>query len=179
MRYVIALVAAVFAGLVTGLFSARYVGSDHMQRAIPALVVAVGTAFAVLAVACFLIARHADRAGVEQMSRLLLWVVFALAAVPGLAWFVLWLSDADPQALFGLAAVVVGGLPVLVAWRKPRALPPTLGFCLLVPIAMLVLWQRLFLVLPISTAVTGGWLLALALLSYARRPRSKTVVPSN
>jgi hypothetical protein len=165
--------------VISGLGSAHFLGSSGLQVAIPALLVAVIVGLAVLTAGAFLVARQADRETVERMARHLLWVVFAFAALPGLVWFVLWLSDGSPQAWFGLAAVVVGGMPVLAVRRKPSALPLTLGFGLLTGIAALLLWQLLFLFLPISAAVTGGWLLVLALLGYARRRRPETVVPSN
>lgn len=178
-RYATALVTACVAGVISGLGSAHFVGSTGLQRAIPALVVAAVVGLAVLAAGAFLVARQADRETVERMARHLLWVVFGLAALPGLAWFVLWLSDGSAQALFGVAAVVIGGLPVLATHRRPSALPLTLGFGLAAGIAALLLWQPLFLFLPISTAVTGGWLLVLALLGYARHRATETVVPSN
>lgn len=178
-RYVTALITACVAGVISGLGSAHFLGSDGLQRAIPALLVAAVVGLAVLTVSAFLVARRADRETIERMAKHLLWVVFAFAALPGLVWFALWLSGGSAQALYGLAAVVLGGLPVLAATRKPAALPLTMGFCLLVGLATLVLWQRLFLLLPISASVTGGWLLVLALLGYARRRRTKTVVPSN
>jgi hypothetical protein len=178
-RYVTALITACVAGVISGLGSAHFLGSSGLQVAIPALLVAVIVGLAVLTAGAFLVARQADRETVERMARHLLWVVFAFAALPGLVWFVLWLSDGSPQAWFGLAAVVVGGMPVLAVRRKPSALPLTLGFGLLTGIAALLLWQLLFLFLPISAAVTGGWLLVLALLGYARRRRPETVVPSN
>lgn len=178
-RYVTALITACVAGVISALGSAHFLGSDGMQRGIPALLVAAVVGLAVLTVGAFLIARRADRETIERMARHLLWGVFALAALPGLAWFALWLSGGNAQALYGLAAAALGGLPVLAAMRKPAALPLTLGFCLLVGVATVVLWQRLFLLLPISAAVTGGWLLVLALLGYARRRRTETVVPSN
>jgi hypothetical protein len=178
-RYVTALITACVAGVISGLGSAHFLGSDGLQRAIPALLVAAVVGLAVLTVGAFLVARRADRETIERMAKHLLWVVFAFAALPGLVWFALWLSGGSAQALYGLAAVVLGGLPVLAAARKPAALPLTMGFCLLVGLATLVLWQRLFLLLPISASVTGGWLLVLALLGYARRRRTKTVVPSN
>lgn len=178
-RYVTALLTACVAGVISGLGSAHFVSSSGLQRAIPALLVAAVVGLAVLAAGAFLVARHSDRETVERMARHLLWVVFALAALPGLVWFALWLSDSSPQALFGLAAVVLGGLPVLAVHRRPSALPLTLGFGLLAGLAVLLLWQPLFLLLPIAAAVTGGWLLVLALLGYARRRRPETVVPSN
>jgi hypothetical protein len=178
-RYLIALIAAAAAGMISALVSARYFGPDGMQRTVPALLVAVAVALAVLAVAAFLIARRMAGETVERMARHLLWVVFALAALPGLAWFVLWLSGGRAQALFGLAAIVLGGLPLLVAARRPRALPATLGICAVLAAVPLMWWTRLFLLTPISVLVAGGWLLVLALLGYARRRRIETVVPSN
>jgi len=176
VRYAGLLLTAVVAGAVAALVSARYFSSDNMQRAIPALVVAAVTVTVVLAVGAALIARQDSP---ENLAKFLLWVVFILAAVPGLAWFGLWISDFDPQALYGVAAVAIGGLPVLMSYLRPTAVPLTLGFCLLAAIATLVLWRQLFLFLPVSVAVTGGWLLALTLLGSARRRRAKTVVPSN
>lgn len=178
-RYLTALIAACVAGVISGLGSAHFIGSDGLERAIPALVIAVVMALVVLTVAAFLVARRTDRGTVERMSRHLLWVVFALAALPGLVWFVLWVSGGSAQALFGVAAILLGGLPVFVAHRWPRTLPLTMGFCLLASVAALALWQPLFLLLPISAAVTGGWALVLALLGYARRRGPETVVPSN
>ncbi|NKQ55152.1 hypothetical protein HFP15_19910 [Amycolatopsis sp. K13G38] len=170
MRYVSVLLVAAIAGTAAGLFG----GSGNGARVVGASVACV-----VLAVGMFLIARHEDRAGVARMSRFLLWVVFVVVALPGLAWFALWMSDLDPQALYGLAAVAVAGLPVAMTRLHPRAVPLTSGFCLLVVVATLVLWRRLFLFLPASVAAAGGWLLSLALLGYARRRRTEIVVPSN
>ncbi|GAB2957202.1 hypothetical protein LWP59_35725 [Amycolatopsis acidiphila] len=178
-RYVTALITACAAGVISGLGSAHFLDSSGLQRAIPALLVAVVVGLAVLAAGAFLVARHADRETVERMAMHLLWVVFALAALPGLVWFALWLSGGSAQSLFGLVAVALGGLPVLAARRKPSALPLTLGLGLLAGVAALLLRQPLFLFLPISAAVTGGWLLVLALLGYARRRCTETVVPSN
>ncbi|WP_435158070.1 hypothetical protein [Amycolatopsis sacchari] len=178
-RYVTALITACVAGVISGLGSAHFFGSDGLQRAVPALLVAVGVGLVVLAVGAGLVARHSDRETIERMAKHLLWVTFVLAALPGLAWFALWLSGGDAQAWYGLAAVVVGGLPLLAASRKPSIMPLTTGFCLLVGLAALLSWHRLFLLLPISAAVSGGWLLVLALLGYARRRVPKTVVPSN
>ncbi|KAA9161821.1 hypothetical protein FPZ12_013225 [Amycolatopsis acidicola] len=178
-RYVTALVAACAAGVISTLGSAHFFGAQGIQRAVPALLVGAVMIILVLAVAAFLVARHADGETIERMSRHLLWVVFAIAAVPGLIWFVLWISGGSAQSLFGLAAIALGGLPLVVARRKPAALPLTTGFCLLVAVLALVFGERLFLLLPISVAVTGGWMLTLALLGYARHRRTKTVVPSN
>ncbi|HVV11531.1 hypothetical protein [Amycolatopsis sp.] len=178
-RYVTALVAACAAGVISALGSAHFIAAQGTQRAVPALLVGAVVLVAVLAVASFLVARHADSETIERISRHLLWVVFAIAAVPGLIWFALWVSGGSAQSLFGLAAILIGGLPVFVARRKPDALPLTTGFCLLVAIVTFVFWQPLFLLLPISVAVAGGWALTLALLGYARHRRSKTVVPSN
>lgn len=178
-RYVTALVAACVAAVISGLGSAHFVDADGLQRAIPALLVAAVVALAVLAVGAGLVARRSDRETVERMAKHLLWVIFALAALPGLAWFALWLSDGSAQALYGLAAVVLGGLPLLAAFRKPAAVPLTTGFCALVGLAAILSWHWLFLLLPISAAVTGGWLLVLALLGYARRRAPENVVPSN
>ncbi|TNC28113.1 DUF4175 domain-containing protein [Amycolatopsis alkalitolerans] len=178
-RYVTALIAACVAGVISGLGSAHFLGSNGFQRAVPALLVAVVVGFAVLAVSAFLVARQSDRETIERIARHLLWVVFVVGALPGLIWFALWLSAGSPQSLYGVAAVVLAGLPVLVAARRSAALPLTTGFCLLFGIAAVLAWHWLFLLLPISTAVSGGWLLVLALLWYARRRRPENVVPSN
>ncbi len=173
-------VTSLIAGVISGLGSARFLGSSGFQRAVPALLVGVVVALVVLAVGTFVVARRAERETIERMARQLLWVVFVMGGVPGLVWFALWFSSGDLQALYGLAAVAVSGLPVLAAVRRPAALPLTTGFCLLCGVAALVFGQRLlFLLLPLFAAVTGGWLLVLALLGSARRRRSETVVPSN
>jgi hypothetical protein len=178
-RYTTALIVAGLAAPAGALGSARFFGSDNLQRGVPALLVGEVLALAVLAVATFLIARKADRQTLERMCRHILWAIFVVAAVPSLIWLTLWLSAGEVKSLLGLAALVVGALPLLAAYRRRAALPIVLVCCLLVSIAMLALWQRLFLLLPVSVAATGGWALALSLLGYAARRSAKNVVPSN
>jgi hypothetical protein len=163
LRYLTALLTSGLAGVTSGLGNARRSDCDGQQRAVPAL----------------LIARRTDGEIVERMVRHLLWVVFALATLPGMAWFVLWLSEGSVQALFRLAAIAVGVVPLLGAARRPHAPAWTRWVCAVLAALPLPPGTRLLVLTPILVAGTGGWLLALALLGYARRRRTKNVVPSN
>ncbi|TVT48085.1 hypothetical protein FNH05_18270 [Amycolatopsis rhizosphaerae] len=178
-RLATALLAAAAAGAISGFAAAHVLGANSLQQLVPALLIAAVVAVGVLAVGAFLIAVRVRPDTVERLAGHLLRVVFALAALPGLAWLVLWLSDGDPRSLYGLAAIVLGALPLLAARRWPARLPLTVALCLVPAVLPLVLWHRLFLLTPISAAVTGGWVLVLALLGYARHRTPKNVVPSN
>lgn len=174
-RYLIALLAAAAVGIVAGFASAPFLASGRN----PALLVGEAAGLVVLLVAALVTAARADRPTLLRMAQIGLWSAFAAAAVPGLAWFVLWLSDGSRQSLFGIAAVVVGGFPLLVSYEWPRATAAAVTCCLAGPIIFLVWWERLLLLLPFALAVATCWVVVLTLLACAARRRSKTVVPSN
>lgn len=178
-RFTAMLIAAAAAGAISGFAAADALGANNLQQLVPALLIAAIVVVGVLAAGGFLIASRARRDTVERLAGHLLWVVFPLAALPGLVWFLLWLSDGDPRSLYGLAAIALGALPLIVTRRWPARLPLAVALCLVPAALPLMLWHRLFLLAPISAAVTGGWALVLALLGYARHRPPKNVVPSN
>jgi hypothetical protein len=143
------------------------------------LLVGEAVALVALAVTGLVAARRTDRETIERISRHVLWAAFVVAGLPGLTWFVLWLSGGSAQALYGLGAIVVGGLPLLSAYRWRAALPVVLACCLLGPVAMMAVWPRLSRLFPLPLAVAVGWVLVLTLLGCAARRRTKNVVPSN
>ncbi|NIH78281.1 hypothetical protein [Amycolatopsis viridis] len=108
-------------------------------------------------------ARHTGPESLNRLCRLWSWAGFVLAAVPSTVWLVLWLSGGAPKALIGLAGLVLAAAPVLAGYRWPRARGVSLVLCLLASVGMVVAGQRLFVLLPLALALTGVWLLALAL----------------
>ncbi|WP_158882088.1 hypothetical protein [Amycolatopsis anabasis] len=167
-RYLAALAAATLTGLLAAAAVATVLQShrpdlDGTAFTVPALLGAAIAALAALAVAAALLARHADAETLDLMIRHLLWLVFAVALVPSLAWLVLWSSSGSARALLGLAGIAFAGLPLLTAYRWHAALPAVLLACLCGAVALLALWQPLFLLLPVSATLAGGWALALAL----------------
>lgn len=174
-RYLFTLLGAAVTGLAAGFGSAPFLTSDRN----PALLVGAAAGLLVLTVAALVTARRVDRATLLTMARIGLWSAFVAAAAPGLAWFVLWLSDSNRQSVLGLAAVVVGGIPLFVDYEFPRARAVAVACCLLAPLAMLVFWQRLFLLLPFSLTAAVAWAVVLTLLGKAARRRAENVVPSN
>ncbi|GHF02313.1 hypothetical protein GCM10017786_39470 [Amycolatopsis deserti] len=108
-------------------------------------------------------ARRSDAAESRRLSRTCSWAGFVLAAVPSTAWLVLWLSGGEPKALIGLAGLVLSAAPVIAGYRWPRLVVPSLVLCLLASIGMALAWRHLYVLLPLAVALTGAWLLALAL----------------
>nr|WP_208407290.1 hypothetical protein [Amycolatopsis granulosa] len=108
-------------------------------------------------------ARHTEPEGLSRLCRAWSWAGFVLAAVPSAVWLVLWLSAGSPKALIGLAGLVLPAAPVIAGYRWPRLRGVSLVLCLLASGGMVVAGQRLFVLLPLSLALTGTWLLALAL----------------
>ncbi|WP_199432418.1 hypothetical protein [Qaidamihabitans albus] len=100
-----------------------------------------------------------------------MWLALAVTALPALGWPLLsLLSAGSPVGLLAPAAVAVAAAPLLAAHHRPRVLPAVLGGLLLVSVpAMALLWRELFLLLPLATAVIGGWAIALALWLRAGR----------
>ncbi|GAA3829805.1 MULTISPECIES: hypothetical protein [Amycolatopsis] len=119
--------------------------------------------FAVAATAMWRRARRSDASVASRLSLASSWAGFVLAAVPSTVWLVLWLSGGEPKALIGLAGLVLSAAPVVAGYRWPRLVVPSLVLCLLASIGMAVAWQHLFVLLPLALALTGAWLLALAL----------------
>jgi hypothetical protein len=171
-RYLGTLACAAVAWAIIAYLDTRFLPAGR-DSALPAGEV---VALAVLIVTAATTAARSDRATIERLIQIALWTAFVVAAVPGLIWVVLWLSAGSAQALFGLAAVVIGGLPPLAAARWRHRLPAVLGCCLPFSIVALVLWQRLA---PFSLAVAVGWALGLALIGYVAGRRAENVVPSN
>ncbi|MDQ0378886.1 hypothetical protein [Amycolatopsis thermophila] len=126
-------------------------------------VVFVVVAFLVAAAAMLRRARGAAPAVLRHLSRLWSWTGFVLAAVPSTVWLVLWLSGGQAKALAGLGGLVLSAAPVLAGYRFPRLVPVSLALCLLVSLSIAVAWDRLVMLLPLSLALTGVWLLALVL----------------
>ena len=135
--------------------------------------VVAGLVFVVvgLLVAGALTVRRA-RSDLPRLSRLWAWGGFALAAVPSVVWLVLWLSGGATKALIGLAGLVLSAAPVAAAYRFPRLVPLALALCLLASSSMVVAWQHLYALLPLSVALTGIWAVTLVLHLQAERRRN-------
>ncbi|HET6500727.1 MAG TPA: hypothetical protein VFG87_08175 [Amycolatopsis sp.] len=171
-RYLGTLACAAVTWAIIAYFAARFLSASRASALLTGEVVAL----AVLIVTAAVTAARGDRATIERLLRIVLWTAFVAAAAPGLSWLVLWLSAGSAQAFFGLAAVVLGGLPPLAAARWRHRLPAVLGCCLPFSLAALVLWQGL---VPFSLAVAVGWAFGLALIGYIAGRRTENVVPSN
>jgi hypothetical protein len=183
-RYLVALVVAGLAGLLgalamAGLLRLADTGCapgggnclDGTSFAVPAALGGTLAALVVLSAAAILIAYRADAETLDRVSRHTLWLAFAIAALPGLAWTLIWLSGGNARALYGVAAILLAAAPLLTA-RLNRALVPVVtGACFLVAVGAVLAWRPLFLLLPISTALAGLWAIALALSLRARALR--------
>jgi hypothetical protein len=149
-----------------------WVCPDGISYAIPALLGGAAAALAVVTLMAVLTARRAHADTVERMAKHALWLVFVVVLLPGLGWPLLTLlNSGNAYGLFGLTLVGFAALPLVVAYRRRKALPGVLALCLLGPITALILWQRLFLLIPLATVLAGGWALALTLSLWASRPR--------
>lgn len=132
-------------------------------------VIFVVVAFLVAATVMLSRARRADAAALRRLSRTWSWAGFVRAAAPSTVRLVLWLSAGAPKALIGLGGLLLSAAPVVAGYRWPRLVGVSLLLCLLASIGMAVGWQHLFALLPLSLALTGIWLLALALHLQAGR----------
>lgn len=142
---------------------------DGVGYAIPALFGGCICAVAALALMAVLTARRTSAATVELLSTRAMWSVLLLMLLLGVAWPALTLSQGNALGLLGFIGVGLAAVPLAVAHYRRTMLPVALGSCLLVPLAVLVDWQDMLLLVPLAATVTGAWATALVLWMWARR----------
>ncbi|MBM0257310.1 hypothetical protein [Micromonospora sp. 4G55] len=162
----------------TGEGAGTWTCPDGIGYAVPAILGGGTAALGVIALITVVIGLRADAATIARMSRHLMWLVLGLALIPGLGWpLVTLLSAGNAYGLIGLAGVAFTAVPLVAAYRWQRAVPAILGLCLLFPVTVAILWQKLFLLLPFAAALSGGWVIALFLWWWAKRLQGPTADP--
>lgn len=151
---------------------------DGLAYAVPGLAGGAAAGWLVLGVAALGYGWHGERDTRERMARVAMWLVVAVALIPGIGWPVLTLGGADePSGLLGLAGLAIAAAPLVAARYARAAVPAVLGAWLAGTALVLMAWQRLILLVPFAAACLGGWLLALALWLWAGRTRPRGHTP--
>jgi hypothetical protein len=151
----------------------QWVCPDGVGYAIPGLFGGVAMVVGVVTLMAILIGRRTDADTIERISKHALWLVFVAVLIPcGVLLPLLLASPGSGNPAYGLLGLIptaFAALPLLVARYRPDALPRVLAFCLLVPVAALILWEQLILLLPLATIFAGGWAIALGMSLWASR----------
>jgi len=153
---------------------------DGISYTIPALLGAEAGAGLTLATAATVTARHADAATIARMARHALGLLTAALAPVALACLLAIVFGSWPpgwaawQALLLAVATLTAALailPPLLVTRRPEHMPNVLWWIGLLAVLYSTTYaaHESVLLLPSAAGAIGGWLLALALHTYAAR----------